>query len=416
MAYDDYAQQVERMKQRREMARLLAQQGGGDRINSVGGVVVPYTMGEGFAKLGQALISNLANQRLDREESELRDQRKADVAAAYSGLQSAVPDEQVGSEALARILASPDDELPEPVTGRSEAVRNLALEMMPAEDLAKLEYKRQLGGGDGPQGVQSTVIGDDGFYYTVDRLSGEMANTGVRAAPNTRVIEQEGNTPFSVVTGRGQAGKIIPLGEAPSATPMRTPTAGERARDVATNTAAVDLATKPEIAKQTELAKTEAERSVALPGQLADVQKMRRNIEGLLSSPGFNTIYGLSRNMSPSMLPGGTGADADVMREQLDAQAFGEAIQKMRGLGALSNAEGQKVSAAYTRATNPKQSEESARVAWNEVLESLTLAEERLRAGVRVRDNDAQTAAPSAPAKPATPKRVKVDAQGNVIQ
>lgn len=443
MAYDDYAAQVESMRRRREMAQLMMQ-GGGDRIGSVDGVVVPFTMGEGLAQLARAWLGGRAQHKVDEEERDLRKKRSEDVARALSGVSQSVPDDQVGHTALQRINATPEGELPEPVTGRSDAMRRLALELMPSEDVPALEYKRQLLAESGPQGVQSTVIGDDGYYYTVDRATGKLTNTGTKAAPNMRVVEQEGNTPFGVVTGRGPAGSVIPLGgpppsgngggaaqSAPAAGPIRTPTAGERARDVASAQAGVELATKPEIAKQTELAKTEAERTAALPGQLADLQKMRRNIEGLLDSPGFDTIYGMSRRVSPSMLPGQTGADSQARLGQIDAQAFQNSIQSMRGLGALSNAEGLKVSAAFTRATDTNQSEEAAREAWGEVIDGLTIAEERLRTGTTLRgeapgappagaipefatEADAESAAAAGKIKPG--QRIKVGGQTGVWQ
>jgi hypothetical protein len=263
---------------------------------------------------------------------------------------------------------------------------------------------------DGTSGVQSTVIGEDGFYYTVDRITGTMTNTGVKAAPNMRIVEQEGNVPFGVVTGRGQAGRVVDLGGAapaapggapfmpsaasPTVGPIRNPTAGDRARDIASAQAGVELATRPDITRATELAKTEAERTAALPGQLADIQKMRENIEGLVNSKGFSRIYGKSR-YTGGTFPGTAGADSEARRLQLDAQAFSEAIQKMRGLGALSNAEGSKVSAAYTRATNVDQTEEAAAEAWAEVLDNLRLAEERLRMGVRVNETAAGGNAPA---------------------
>jgi hypothetical protein len=262
--------------------------------------------------------------------------------------------------------------------------------------LVKSQIQRNTKEPAGPQGVQSTVIGEDGYFYTVDRLTGKLSNTNVKAAPSMRVVEQEGNTPFGVVVGRGPAGSVVPIGGSSGVGPVRIPTAAERAGDIARTQAGVELETKPEITKQTELAKTEAERTASLPGQLADIRKMRQNIEGLINAPGFNTIYGKSRFVSPSMLPGGEGANAQARLGQLDAQAFGEAITKMRGLGGMSNAEGLKVSAAYTRATNPNISEEEARVAWSEVIDGLNLAEERLRSGVRVRgDGGSPTEVPT---------------------
>jgi hypothetical protein len=60
-------------------------------------------------------------------------------------------------------------------------------------------------------------------------------------------------------------------------------------------------------------------------------------------------------------------ADAIAARKQLGSQAFGVAIQKMRGLGALSNAEGLKVENALTRAMDSTISPQEARIAFGEL-------------------------------------------------
>lgn len=59
--------------------------------------------------------------------------------------------------------------------------------------------------------VQSTQIGADGFIYTIGR-DGKPTNTGVRAAPTTQVVNQEGQVPFLVTTGRGQVGTTTAIG------------------------------------------------------------------------------------------------------------------------------------------------------------------------------------------------------------
>lgn len=119
-----------------------------------------------------------------------------------------------------------------------------------------------------------------------------------------------------------------------------------------------------------------AEAQIDLPGNLADIQKMRDNVNGLISSPGFSTIYGLRGTLGPTnYIPGTEAANSEARRKQLESQAFGISIQKMRGLGQLSNAEGLKVTQAYTRAIDKSQSPESAAVAWREVLGYLDVAE-----------------------------------------
>lgn len=128
----------------------------------------------------------------------------------------------------------------------------------------------------------------------------------------------------------------------------------------------------------TTLAEAQTEAKLGLGSSLDEIQKMRDSVKGLVESPGFDTIYGLSGKIDPrNYVPGTSASDASAKREQLDAMSFGIAIQKMKGLGALSDAEGKRVSAAYTRATNPKISSDEARKSWNEVLQHLDKAERR---------------------------------------
>ena len=129
-----------------------------------------------------------------------------------------------------------------------------------------------------------------------------------------------------------------------------------------------------------EKAKDTVEAQTNLGSAIDEIDKMRTNVNALLNAPGFKTIYGASGLIDPrNYYPGSDAANAGAMREQLSSQAFGISIQKMRGLGQLSDAEGKKITAAYTRATNPKISDQEARKAWNEVLEGLDLAERRAK-------------------------------------
>jgi hypothetical protein len=70
-------------------------------------------------------------------------------------------------------------------------------------------YESAAQGGKG--GVQSVRIGEDGYYYNVMR-DGRVVNTGIKANPNIRVLEQEGQLPYGVVTSGGVAGSVVPLG------------------------------------------------------------------------------------------------------------------------------------------------------------------------------------------------------------
>jgi len=205
-------------------------------------------------------------------------------------------------------------------------------------------------------------------------------------APPSVSVQNIGGAPSIVDPGRRLGGPLV--------NPLSTP---QTESEAAAQRAAAEAAARA-------AATSQAEAAAAAPDALADIADFRTNIQGLLDAPGFDTIYGASRILSPtSYIPGTNASDADVRLTQLDATSFGIAIQKMRGLGGLSEAEGKKVSAAYTRATNPRQSEKSAKAAWEEVLTKLNEAENRIKqkAGLPVSPSgnvgNASNAAPAAP-------------------
>lgn len=188
--------------------------------------------------------------------------------------------------------------------------------------------------------------------------------------------------------GAGSAPAPISAPPSPrvSAQPLATPA------QVASNEGAV--------ASAKEQGQMQGKAAAGLPDTLADIGRMRTNIQGLLAQPGFNKIYG---NVQGNSVVSAVQSVADMSNEtanakaalsQLDAQAFGVSIQKMVGLGQLSNAEGLKVTAAFTRATNPTISEEEARAAWAEVLTTLDQSEQRAKV---------KAAAPIAPIGGAAP-------------
>jgi hypothetical protein len=118
-----------------------------------------------------------------------------------------------------------------------------------------------------------------------------------------------------------------------------------------------------------------------LPDALADIDKLSSSIDNLLAAPGFSGIYG---NVQGQPVLAGAAdlvspdiADARAALSNIDAQTFQIAIQKMRGLGQLSNLEGTRVTNAFTRATNTKLSDEEAMRAWGEVRAYLQAAKAR---------------------------------------
>lgn len=151
--------------------------------------------------------------------------------------------------------------------------------------------------------------------------------------------------------------------------PVLAPALGPDGKPVPFAAGVADIAGARTAATTT--AKQRAIAREALPGRVNDIDTFRTNINTLLAKPGFDTIYGSVAGRAPVQAVTGVvsqdAADAIAARKQLQSQSFGVAIQKMRGLGALSNAEGLKVESALSRAMDPTISPQEARVAFGEL-------------------------------------------------
>lgn len=190
---------------------------------------------------------------------------------------------------------------------------------------------------------------------------------------------------------------MLPPASAPAA-PV-APVAGVGAAQPVSSAADVG-ANAAEIERQKVIGKGAGDASVALPDSIADTERLRSNIQSFLAKPGFDSVYGNIQGQP--LVRGAMGvlsqdtANAQAALKNIDAQTFGIAVQKMRGLGQLSNAEGLKVTDAFSRATNPLISGPEARTAWDEVLTYLDAAE--ARANRKATLPGAGAPAPAAPA------------------
>lgn len=108
----------------------------------------------------------------------------------------------------------------------------------------------------------------------------------------------------------------------------------------------------------------------------AKSERMVSLMKELETSEGFNSLFGFGY----TGIPGSAGADAKVLYDQIQAQGFMEAIKDMRGMGALSNAEGEKAAAAFT-GISPAMSEKAAKKRIDEVVGYIKTGEERLKTG-----------------------------------
>lgn len=93
-----------------------------------------------------------------------------------------------------------------------------------------------------------------------------------------------------------------------------------------------------------ERGKTQAENEIALPRSLADLDFIEETINRVAAHPGQKNAFGWL-SLAPNM-PGGDTEDFEVLRTQLGSQAFLASVKKMVGMGALSDAEGDKLGAA----------------------------------------------------------------------
>jgi hypothetical protein len=128
---------------------------------------------------------------------------------------------------------------------------------------------------------------------------------------------------------------------------------------------AMEKRAEEKVAKQelNEAVKAKSERMISLMTEL-------RN------HPGFGGLFGVGY----TGIPGTEGANAKVLYDQIQAQGFMEAIKDMKGMGALSNAEGEKASAAFV-GINPSMSEAAALARIDEVVKYLQEGEKRIQTG-----------------------------------
>jgi len=123
-------------------------------------------------------------------------------------------------------------------------------------------------------------------------------------------------------------------------------------------------------------------------------------ITKLEKSEGFDWVYG-AKSLAPT-IPGTAQADAVALYEQLLGKAFLEAFNTLKGGGQITEKEGEKATAAITRASNRKQSPEAAKEALIELRGIITTAVKRAQSKAGQEGGVA-------------PRRVRVDAEGNVI-
>lgn len=143
-----------------------------------------------------------------------------------------------------------------------------------------------------------------------------------------------------------------------------------------TATGSAQLAQEQQAVAKGERELSEAKR--AKENAAAAINSQLQQIQRLESHPGFKSAVGFS-SIAPSV-PGSDAYGFEKQLEKLDAQSFMAMIPNLAGMGALSNAEGQKVSAALS-ALNTGLGEEEFRKEMKVIRETLMQARDRLKTG-----------------------------------
>lgn len=195
-------------------------------------------------------------------------------------------------------------------------------------------------------GVDSGSTPADLQFY--DRL---MAVGGPNS-PEGRIMMEVRRNQYKTYSDGGVPTQIR-LGSAPEVTPLNT------AQGTASNAATIGGATAG--AKTT--ATTQAKLANALPGVVESLDTFAEDIDRFTGAPGFDMAFGKSHaaaSLLPAIAQPEEYRNANALLSNLNAEAFLNSVQKMRGLGALSNAEGEKVEAALTAALDRNQDETQA--------------------------------------------------------
>ncbi|EKH7614188.1 phage DNA ejection protein [Escherichia coli] len=152
-------------------------------------------------------------------------------------------------------------------------------------------------------------------------------------------------------------------------------------RLIANETNALKLAELQDKRLQNQQAMEQAKRDKA-DTYNSGMDNLSRTIETatkVLNSPGFTGYFGTNLNpLSSRFIPGTEAADTETLVDTLKSQGFLSGIQQMKGMGALSNAEGQKVMDAIG-SLSPNQSEKSARAAIKTIIKTTEMAQKRMQ-------------------------------------
>ena len=156
-----------------------------------------------------------------------------------------------------------------------------------------------------------------------------------------------------------QPNPLPTLGTPASAPPTAAPTPGTPATPSATPAAEAPQVTTPAVSAPVPLTQPRTEQKIldearanaklALPDIEDDTTKAISEVDNLLNDPNLNALIGNPAGIITKRIPGQPAADIDAKLQQIKGGAFLAALQKLKGLGAVSEPEGKAATAAQNR-------------------------------------------------------------------
>lgn len=250
----------------------------------------------------------------------------------------------------------------------------------------------------------------DPYAERMKQLDLQLAEQKVKSFGQTGAARRS----LQPVWGVGADGKpaIVQLGDDGSAIQTALP----QGFDIANKPIEMDLGTKillldpqtrqPIGERQKDIAGVEAQQEIGTvqgkkiagaPGDVVAADSALSVLDNILSDPVMTQpgAYGTGISSVANAIPGTPGYNFQTKINQVQGVAFLQAIQQLRGMGALSNAEGQTATAAITR-INSGLSQNDLRTA---IQELRTIIEQgRARAASLAGGGQAAPSAPAAPA------------------
>lgn len=167
-------------------------------------------------------------------------------------------------------------------------------------------------------------------------------------------------------------------------------------------------------AAERERGKAEGEQVAGAPALITTAEQSIRVLNRALEHPALKSSTGWG-GVFPA-LPGSPRADFNSIAEQIEGRTFLEAFNSLRGGGAITEAEGQKATAAMARLKRT-QSEAAYREALEElrgILETgISRARDAVRRAEQARQQPPGGQRPAAPTRPAVPPAAAPPAQGD---